>query len=475
MTMFALRPHQEANITNLVKALSKYGGALDMSDGGTGKSLAALGLCKKVNARPIIITRKAIMSGWEGDCKKIGVEPFLLTNYEQFVRGNHELCPRVVTKRKRDGTPYHWGYEWRKGLGRVVFIFDESQGASRNESETGKILLAATRQYKTLLLSATPFATPLQAGPTMAALRLCQPANWYFEQRKYGVIEDTFGGARFIGDIPDTKSMIPGTNAAAGREIMERIHNLIIPERGVRTRRSQIPGFPETSISTLTVDLPPVTDLNAAYLEAVAEARMMDLERVKAQLSPELHEVAEVLPCVQDLRDRMESEVRKLPVFEELIDLSLEKGNSVAVFLNFNHSIDALAHRYKCKCIVRGTQRQDAKRGLVFEGGLDRHNAILQFRANKEKLIILNSAAGGAGVSLHDDVTQVQRDCYISPPWSAQVAKQVLYRPHRLGGGFSEQKFVFARNKIEGRVRDRVENRMSNIDALTDGDLRNDQ
>lgn len=67
------------------------------------------------------------------------------------------------------------------------------------------------------------------------------------------------------------------------------------------------------------------------------------------------------------------------------------------------------------------------------------------------------------------------RTCVISPPWSAQVLKQVLFRPHRLGGGFSRQYLVFPNNRIGQRVKERVTNRKNNIDMLTDGDLANDQ
>ncbi len=469
---FELRPHQERNIDSLVQALRRFGGAIDMSCGGTGKSLTFLGLCKKVNAQPIVVTRKAILSGWEEDCEKIGIKPLLLTNYEALTRGNHPLCKKVVTARKADGSVYRRHYDWQSGLGRVLFAFDESQSCGRMSTESSQVMLAAVKQYKTCLMSATPFATPLQAGPTLCALRLTQKDRWHMEQLQFGCYESSLGGMAFIGDKPDGELQEKGTNAKLGLEYMEKLHRMILPERGVRTKRSEIPDFPQTLITPMCVDLPAPSEMVKVYLDLVAEARLMDLERVKEQLDPVLWDIAEVLPCVEDLRYRQETEIRSLPVFEQMIEDALEKGDSVAVFLNFDHSINALARRFKTDNIIRGKRKGNAEGGAK---SYDRGQRIWRFRNNLDRLIILNSAAGGAGISLHDSDTQVPRTCLISPPWSAQVLKQVLFRPHRLGGGFSRQYLIFPNNRIGQRVKERVTNRKNNIDMLTDGDLTNSE
>jgi hypothetical protein len=83
----------------------------------------------------------------------------------------------------------------------------------------------------------------------------------------------------------------------------------------------------------------------------------------------------------------------------------------------------------------------------------------------------VNIRAGGAGLSLHDPVTQVPRVALISPPYSAIDLKQVLGRTHRLGGGHSTQKLIFAADTVEEQVMQRVQNRVQNIDALLDSDV----
>lgn len=141
------------------------------------------------------------------------------------------------------------------------------------------------------------------------------------------------------------------------------------------------------------------------------------------------------------------------------------------MFLNFDYALEALAKRFKTDNIIRGNRPRGSATGG--NKSLDRGRRIWRFQNNQDKLIFVNAAAGGAGISLHDANTKTPRSCFISPPWSATVMKQVLFRPHRLGGGFSRQWLVFSDTEIERRVRDRVEARINNLDMLTDGDLAN--
>ena len=436
-----------------------------MSDTGTGKTVTALLLCKQLAARPVVLTRKAVLSGWEQDCKRVGVEPLALVNYEAAKSDRFDLGKLEATGRDRKtGEPTGYRYDWKPGLGRVIFLFDESQNCGSMVSQNSKMLLGAAKMYKTVCLSATPFSTPLQAGPQMCALRLATQADWYPWLFRHGCRKNHFNAWEFVGDRRDRVDAVPGANAAEGKRIMSELNAQILPSRGVRTRRGEIPGFPQTVLSTVSVKCPSPGEVLKEYMEALYNARQMDLDRVKEQLPPELHEIAQVLPMVADLRDRQEAEILKLPIIEEMVEDALAKGESVVVFLNFDLTIEALSKRLGVTNIIRGSRKGE-------KNNYDRGMRIHRFRTNLARVQIINSCAGGAGLSCHDSETKVPRTSIISPPWSALVLKQVFGRVQRLEGGFSQQKLLFAKGTVEDRVRVRVENRLDNVDSLTDGDL----
>lgn len=446
-----LLQHQQDNVSKLVASLSAHGAALDASDVGTGKTYTAIGLCAQLGAQPAVICPLATVPSWEAVCKEMGVNPVFIANYERlksksFPFGTFESS--VVLN--RNGKPKHERKFTLKNIPpRTIFIFDEVQRCRAKTSENSFILTEVVRRYKTLLLSATPFTTPLEAYPIGRALKLFSMDGYYSWCLRHGVRRNShFGNLEFKGDWED----------------MARIHAQIFPLRGVRTRREEIPGFPETQVSADLIGCAEPNEINRSYLDELALTEMQDIERARAGVPEELWEFVTPLAITRDMRARQRAELLKVPAMSEMAYDAMSKGSSVAVFLNFDASIMLFRQYVETECVFCGNLEYYAKNG-------NRAQKVAAFQEGRSPIILVNAQAGGAGLNLHDPVNKTPRHSLISPPWSAIVLRQILGRVQRTHGGFSRQQILFAAGTVEERVMRRVHERLNNLDALTDGDL----
>jgi hypothetical protein len=458
-----LKPHQSSNRDAIIASLGRHGAALDASDTGSGKSATFLAVCRALDARPAIVTRKTVIDGWVQECAAMDVNPLFITNYEAARSKGFEHGRVVVTgrsnKTKPDGTVVveeKKNYEWLVS-GRVLFCFDEVQNCRAQKTMNSKMLLAASSKFKTCMASATPFTTPGEAYAIGASLRLFTQNKFWNWQLRHGMRKNFHGHMEFCGGQNSAKAK------AEALAHMEQIHRDIFPERGVRTRRSEIPGFPDEVTTVVGIDADDPGAVEQAYHELIAISRTEDYQRAIDGVAEDLHDLIEPLAITQSLRARQTAELQKCGAIVEMAIDARDKGESVAIFVNFDHTIEALAELLDTKCIIRGESKN--------ENNYDRASAIREFQANRQPFILVNNQAGGAGVSLHDPITQKPRTSLISPPWSALVLHQVLGRTLRLAGGFSTRKLLFTKGTVEERVMNRVQTMTHCLEALTDGDL----
>jgi hypothetical protein len=454
-----LRPHQAINRDAIIASLTKFGGSLDAGDTGTGKSTTFLAVCKALGARPAIITRKTIVPAWHEECAAMGVEPLFITNYAAAMSKNFPHGKVIKTKKVSPSTGEESvtsTYEWLTS-GRVLFGFDEVQSCRAQKTINTKMLVAASTRFKTHMMSATPFTSPTEAYGIGMSLRLFHHSAWWKWQLNHGVRKNFHGHMEFCGDSSNPKKI------AEGLAIMEGIHGDIFPSRGVRTTRFEIPGFPDEITTASAIQIEDPGAVEKIYHDMIAASRLEDIERAKIDVPEDLHDLVQPLAITQNLRARQEAEMHKCAAIVELALDARNAGESVAIFVNFDHTIEALAEMLDTRCIIRGDR--------TGENNYDRAHSLTEFQANRQWVILVNSAAGGAGISLHDPVTQKPRTSLISPPWSAIVLKQVLGRTLRLFGGFATRKLLFTQGTVEERVMKRVQSRMNCLDTLTDGDL----
>jgi SNF2 family DNA or RNA helicase len=180
-----------------------------------------------------------------------------------------------------------------------------------------------------------------------------------------------------------------------------------------------------------------------------------------SQYDEETHE-----PIQMDIGElqalRMESELLKVPSVISWTNDLIEQGYNVAIFTNYTQTLADLAKGLKTNCVFYGGNVES------------RDHNIDEFQNNKSNVIILNIAAGGQSISLHDLYGR-PRIAIIFPTWSAQQLIQATGRIHRAGSKSGAiQYIVYAAGTIEDMVKKKVLQKIKNINTLNDGDLQAD-
>jgi len=139
----------------------------------------------------------------------------------------------------------------------------------------------------------------------------------------------------------------------------------------------------------------------------------------------------------------------------------LAEGKSVAIFANFNATIEALVSKLNIKAgisVIHGNQTAG-----------ERQTAIDLFQTDVSRVIICNTAAGGVGISLHDITGKHPRASIISPDWNEKNIIQVIGRVHRAGGKTpSMQRILFAAGTVEESVQKSVNKKIKRLKVLNE-------
>jgi superfamily II DNA or RNA helicase len=224
---------------------------------------------------------------------------------------------------------------------------------------------------------------------------------------------------------------------------MKRIRSSIFPARGVRIRADDLgKDFPTTLITAEVIE--------ASGADKIYESLQKRLEKVQEQ-TENYHKT--VLTEVLGARRRVE--LLKVPSMVSLAKDAIEQDNSVAIFVCFNETVEALKEALKCPVITGETPQNE------------RNRIMKVFRADRIPAVVLNISAGGVGISLHG---ARQRLSLISPSWSAIDLIQTIGRVRRAGGSHSVQKILFANGSVEESVCARVRSKVGCIETLNDGD-----
>lgn len=431
-----LLPFQFGHAARVLAALTQKGVAADLSDPGTGKTYIACHVAREGGWAVVVIAPKAVLPVWQKVASLFGTKVLVVLNYEKVKRGNAGLG-------HFEGKRFVWTLP--KG---VLLVFDEAQRCKARGTQNAELLIAARRQgIRMLLLSATAASNPLEMRAIGYALGLHSLWDFWRWAIQHGCFKGRFG-FEFSGDA----------------DVLQRLHRRVFHELGVgsRLRIADIPEFPETTIEAV-----PIGTGHERQIQAVYDQMARDLSRAKAQGdSHTLESLAAAMDAKAPnhltilLRARQAVEALKLDAMASLAMDGVAEGQSVALFLNFDHSLDRLSEALGCNCIIRGGQSEE-----------ERAEAIHRFQANESPYILCNIKAGGVGVSLHDPAGGRPRLALISPTFSAQDLRQALGRVHRAGGGHSIQKVIFAAGTCEERACDAVNQKLLHIDALNDGDL----
>ncbi|NBT24902.1 hypothetical protein EBT11_09760, partial [bacterium] len=305
-------------MTRLVEILKTNLSAVDSSSTGVGKTYTACSVAKNLGLALGVICPKAVIPSWHEASKHIGTEIKFVVNYEglKFSAGEKYIVWTPM------GYPV-WKISERDP---VLLVFDEAHRCKdHNLSKNALMLISAVSQkIRHLLVSATLADSPLHMRAVGYSLGLHNGRNFQEWIRSLGCWKDSNNRWHFTG----------------GENSMKRIRSSIFPARGVRIRADDLgKDFPTTLITAEVIE--------ASGADKIYESLQKRLEKVQEQ-TESYHKT--VLTEVLGARRRVE--LLKVPSMVSLAKDAIEQDNSVAIFVCFNETVEALKEALKCPTIT---------------------------------------------------------------------------------------------------------------------------
>ena len=432
-----LKEFQIPSVAKLCAAILKNKAALDGSDTGAGKTYTAVGVARELNMGIAVVCPKAVIYSWNKVIKDhFGMKPEFVLNYESVKTGKYKDIG-VWKSVSKISTREVFTWNIPKN---TLLVFDESHRLKGHGTQNSEIAIAAKKQgYKILCCSATNAINPIELKCVGLITGLYKTGKWLAFLREHGCEQGRFGW-EFSGD----------------KDVLKKLHADLFLDRGVRVRRDDIKGFPDSEVIAEAYN---IDEKSQKELKEVYEEMEKELKYLQAQCKNTKE--YQINSMVIMLRARQQAELIKVPLFVEMVEDALEDGMSVVIFVNFSETVRALSKRLNTNCVVWGENK-----------GNERDVHIADFQADKKRVIIVNIKAGGAGLSLHDLNGNYPRISLISPTPSAVDLRQALGRVWRDGGKTkSLQKIIFAANTVEEEVCEKVKLKLSALDTINDGDV----
>jgi len=418
-----------------LRCLSAGDNTCDTSHVGTGKTVVGchLALSLKRAGRPVaVICPKSVIPPWTREMQEVQVEPIFIMNYEKIRTGKSKHMSKTGKKIMR----------WDLPEGTVV-LFDEIHKAKGPYTQNAQLLISLVQQgFQVHGMSATAAEDPTEMrglGLMLGFHSLNKSTDnlpsWYSWMTRMGCHQNEWGkwemGRKGRSYLPEIREEMYSHNVS----------------------RLTTDDFPD-SFKRNRVIIEPLSFKNAAKIQAAYRKAGITPEVVHHYIEKGTVEDSEhVLTNI--LYARMLAEAFKIPDLVEITEDLVAEGKSVVIFVNFSDTAEALCQNLNCRRIVGGQESQE------------RQEAIDRFQDDKDHIIVVNIAAGGTGISLHDVRGERQRVSLISPSFSAKNHLQTLGRIHRNGAKSDAiQKILVASNTVEEAVMKAVNKRLKNLNSL---------
>ena len=460
-----LRPEQ----LEAVKLGARAGVVLIADEPGMGKTTEALGVLAARGAFPAIIVSPAVGTyHWvretetclPGKVVVIAVPGKPLPDADVIVVTWDYLGRHLPGEKKKHPSPEDFKHlpdliaRRAKGV-----VYDESHMAKSGSSLRCKAAKLLSRTIETrIALTGTPVENrPRELGVQLDILGILDKLFggwWPFAKRYCGAHRTRFG--------LDT----------SGAAHLPELHS-ILRSSGHYIRRKKV-GLPPKSRVLIPVEI----DNRREYVKAendvvrwIGERAAEDLEfRASIAHLPPVEQKA----LIRTHRDsaearaaRAETLVRigalkrlaargKIGSATEWIDNFLESGKKLVVFAHHSDVIAAISSRYNCPKITGS------------EVGIFRQRNIDRFQSDPScRIIACNLRAGGVNVTL----TAASDVLFLELGWTPTGMIQAEDRVHRIGQGSSVTAwYLLSRDTIEERIFKLIEDKMSVVSAVVDGD-----
>ena len=431
MAQVKLYDHQLPMVERHKALLKARGVTSDRSETGVGKTPAILQAAKELEVPFAIICPKTLISHWRRWCRLMELQPITVVGWEACKLGK---SPRLF---KPGGPGLSWLREWPAT--KVLLIFDEAHRAKNKKSQNSKMVTLAAREGHWLaLLSATLIQDPIDLLGLGYPLKLVkEPHSAFNYAKRFGVCLNPWGGY----DSFSTQ----GQKLALYGEL-DKI--------GLRVRKADI-------CETMCVHRADLIDSNrASSVRHIYKTLEEEITELEAKGGKALEAIT------KRLHARQAVELAKVPIFVEEALKHLEEGARVALFFCFQASIEACA-------VMLENELKEAPGIVTGQTALkDRDLAIEAFNFGLSRVLVLNIAAGGEGISLHDQDGKYPRVGLLSIPESSTHLIQALGRNDRVGAkSVGLNRILFCADTMEERVYNNLADKIRDIETINDGDL----
>lgn len=436
--MAKLYDYQREPAFILALCLNRFGGALDASEMGTGKTYCAVAASIIIQRPLFVVCPKQVIKPWKEVAAHFGINLAGAINYEMVRQGK---TPYLAFEERMFRNRPLKDYKWKLPA-RTIVALDEGHYCKNPSTDNCKMAVRAWLQkYPVLVISGTLADNPSQMKlPGLVGGLFERPENFFPWAKRHKVVSTSLG-YRYMGD----------------NRLLQTIRNKLFPTRGVRIRIKDLGDkFPETQIKAEAYDC----GKEAGAIETIYKEMEEEIAEIRASEARDKSNNAQARILVAKLRARQLTEILKVPLITGLAENAIGEGMNVAIFVNFDATIFALADRLNAKLFIRGGQTINERAWMIDT-----------FQRDEEPLILVNVKAGGAGIGLHGTDNSRTRYAIICPTDSAVDLKQVFHRVWRKDGARSVQRVVYAADTIEESICRNVRTKISRIDTLNDGDL----
>ncbi len=404
--------------------------SLDTSHVGTGKTIVACHLAKALGRPVAVLCPKAVIPSWQREIAECGIEPLFVLNYEKIRTGKTEF----MSKRGQKVMKWHLPSD-------TLVLVDEVHKCKGPYTHNAQLLVSLVAQeYAVHAMSATAAEDPTEMRPIGFALGLHNLnkaddglKSWHSWMMQYGCLQNEWGAweLRRKSKLSDLNKVMYGKNV----------------------KRLTVDDFPD-SFKENRVFVEPVAFTSAPKIAKAYKELGITPEIITNLLENGTVEDSDWV-LVNLLRARQLAESLKAKDMADMAQDYIEHGNSVVLFVNFSETAQLLTGLLDCPAIVGG------------QSATERQKIIDEFQADKQCCIVVNIAAGGTGISLHDINGNRQRISLISPTFNVKDHLQALGRIHRNGAKSDAiQKILVADGSIEEHVMRVIEQKTDNLNAL---------
>lgn len=438
MTYARIEPYdwQAPLVEIAVQAMRKYRVFVSGFPTGAGKTVIALAAARALGGPWLVVAPKVSLTAWHRTAERMGCADrlFGVINPEQISK------PRGCEFYTRDR-------KWTLPQGTSV-VWDEPHRSASGPKSVSTRALAELRAYARYVhpMTATLADSPLKlrAIGWLCGLHDYNDSSFYGWCRSHGCTDQEVGGF----SSPGRRALKFTTNARAAVEHMAAIRREL-NGMFMAVRADDIPGFP-----TQTLDVK-LIDLDKRDRDAVDAACREMSDRMQSRARSPLAELN---------RERERIEFHMAETLADLAYAKSQGGVSAVCFFCYTEPRERFERKLEGYgvqvCRICGGQKDEERQAMMDA-----------FQRNELHVASVQIKAGGASVSLHDELKQRPRESFLIPAYEAADVKQALGRIRRCEGTHAVQHFVIAAGTIQERVAATLERKLLSIDTLNDTDL----